>query len=279
MRLPLAGTLLLGLLLTPTASHAAQSYDNCVGFIESVPAVITTQGVWCLRADVSTAISTGSAIQVNTNNVTIDCNDFKLGGLAAGDATQAFGIYATSRSNITITNCNVRGFYYGIHTAGGFGNRAISNILDGNTYLGIWLGSEGSTIRGNTVTDTGGSTATTNAAYGIASWFGVDIIDNTVNSVFSVGGISESFGIAAYNGSGASITGNRVRGVVAGATAYSIAAYTPSTAIERNQVFGDTTGTGIFCNTNSSTAVGNLISRVATSVATCQASGNIFNAN
>ena len=87
---PLSFLVLLLFLCGPRAAHAAQSYDNCTGFITSVPAVISTQGTWCLKQDLATAIASGNAISVNANNVTLDCNDFKLGGLAAGAGTVAF---------------------------------------------------------------------------------------------------------------------------------------------------------------------------------------------
>src|SRR5690606_24652633 len=88
----LAALLLLGGLAATQPARAAQSYDACTGFIDSVPATISTQGVWCLRKDLSTNITSGNAITIATNNVTIDCNDFKLGGLAAGNGSNAFGI-------------------------------------------------------------------------------------------------------------------------------------------------------------------------------------------
>ncbi|HEY0661599.1 MAG TPA: hypothetical protein VGD21_09825, partial [Lysobacter sp.] len=76
-----AGIAVLAILLAgpvaPAPAQAAQSYDNCTGFIDSLPATITTQGTWCLRKDLSTAMSSGNAITIATNNVTIDCNDFK----------------------------------------------------------------------------------------------------------------------------------------------------------------------------------------------------------
>src|SRR5690606_30008425 len=73
---------LLGLLwLAPAPATAADSFDSCTGYIDSLPATISSQGVWCLRGHLSTGISSGDAISINTNNVTIDCNDFKLGGL------------------------------------------------------------------------------------------------------------------------------------------------------------------------------------------------------
>ena len=62
------------------SAFAAESYDACVGFVDAIPAVITTQGVWCLRKDLATSNSVITAIDIQTSNVTIDCNGFKLGG-------------------------------------------------------------------------------------------------------------------------------------------------------------------------------------------------------
>src|SRR5690606_28675588 len=56
--------LLAGMLLVPHAARAAQSYDTCTGFIDSLPATINSQGTWCLRGNVSTAITSGNAIEV-----------------------------------------------------------------------------------------------------------------------------------------------------------------------------------------------------------------------
>src|SRR6185369_13051491 len=91
--------------VAPSLVRAAESYDNCVGFVDSVPAVIATQGTWCLRHDLSTAITAGNAITIATNNVIIDCNDFKLGDLSAGAGTQAVGVQATDRLNTTVRHC------------------------------------------------------------------------------------------------------------------------------------------------------------------------------
>ena len=111
----LGALILLALaLFAARPADAAESYDNCNNTISSLPAVIATQGTWCFKGDLATAITSGSAITVNTNNVTIDCNNFKLGGLAAGLGTSTYGIFANNRFNISVRHCNVRGFYVGI---------------------------------------------------------------------------------------------------------------------------------------------------------------------
>src|SRR5690606_20448934 len=108
-----------------------------------------------------TAITSGNAIHIAANNVTIDCNDFKIGGLAAGNASNANGIYAPAKQSATVRHCNVRGFRTGIsfldtgtHTGGG--HLVEDNRLDNNLEYGIYVGGENSLVRRNRVYDTGG---------------------------------------------------------------------------------------------------------------------------
>src|SRR5690606_14654473 len=140
----------------------AETHDTCAGFIDSVPAVISTQGVWCLRGDVSTAQTSGSAIEIAANNVTIDCNGYKIGGLAAGSSSAANGIYAYGRMNITVRNCNIRGFLHGISLFGSNagGHLVEDNRLDGNLYVGMDIYGDNNTVQRNQVYDTGGGTST-----------------------------------------------------------------------------------------------------------------------
>src|SRR5712691_1804649 len=72
--------------------------------ITALPAVITGQGIYCFTGHLSTAMTSGNAIDIQTNNVVLDLNGFKLGGLAAGLGTFAVGIHAIDRQNITIKN-------------------------------------------------------------------------------------------------------------------------------------------------------------------------------
>ena len=106
---------IMGLLLYSilALSPAQAETTNCTA-ITSLPYVVTTQGVYCFTGHLSTSITLGSAITINANNVTIDMNGFKLGGLAAGGGTGATGIYAIQRKNITIRNGIIRGFRLGI---------------------------------------------------------------------------------------------------------------------------------------------------------------------
>src|SRR5690606_30319107 len=168
--------------VAPGSANAAQSYDNCTGFIDSLPATISTQGVWCLDKNLGTAITSGNAITIATNNVTIDCNDFKLGGLAAGDGSLATGIYAENRQNAAVRHCSVRGFQTGIRLDGGAGHLVEDNRLDNNLYTGIRVSGDNNRVRRNAVYDTGGGN-------GFITSFGIDaeasVVDNTVGGVFA----------------------------------------------------------------------------------------------
>jgi hypothetical protein len=224
MRLHVGGLAVLLLACPASQALAARSYDNCTGYIESLPATISTQGTWCLRKDVATAISAGAAIQVDTNNVTIDCNDFKIGGLAAGLATQADGILALTRSNITVRNCNVRGFRRGIALvdedfmlASGSGHVVENNRLNANTVMAMQVEGEGSMIRQNMLFDTGGAPAPY-ASYGIVSRGSIDVIDNTISNVFvDANANAGAIGISASQ-NGGTIQGNRIRGLLPSGT-------------------------------------------------------------
>ena len=104
-------SVLLAVALGPAASRAETV--NCAP-ITTLPTIIAAQGIYCFTGHLSTAITSGNAIDIQTNNVILDLNGFKLGGLAAGAGTTAIGIHALDRQNITIKNGTVRGFLRGI---------------------------------------------------------------------------------------------------------------------------------------------------------------------
>ncbi|QSX79693.1 NosD domain-containing protein [Agrilutibacter solisilvae] len=275
----------LAVLLAPHAAQAAESYDNCTGFIDSVPATISTQGVWCLRKDLSTGLTDVAAITVANNNITIDCNGFKLGGLQAGTGTDSHGVSTSAdRQGVTVRRCNIRGFRVGINLTGG-GHVVEDNTLNGMTFQGINLVGDGSVARGNTVLTTGGSTHPTYLTYavGIATAYDVDVIDNTVNGVVptgDAGGNGNASGIYTYLNQAGTVSGNRVRGVAATGTGVEQAI--------RNQASGRVTvventlngsgragSTGVLCGTSVGAAVRNVVSGFDTAVANCYGEANV----
>ena len=136
---------------------------NCTA-ITYLPYTISTQGIYCLKGNLATNMTAVSAIEIAANNVVIDLNGFKLGGLAAGPGTSSTGISALQRTNITIRNGTVRGFARGIWLVDDLPyttsqGHLIENVrADMNTSVGIWVMGQGNMVRNNQVVDTGGST-------------------------------------------------------------------------------------------------------------------------
>jgi hypothetical protein len=264
----------------PLAAHAAQSYDNCTGFITSLPVNIGTQGVWCMRHDVSTALATGYAINITANNVTIDCNDFKVGGLAAGDATNTIGIHASNRQNVTVRNCNVRGFQYGVDIQGGDGHLVEDNRIDESTLFGIRIetSSPASIVRRNRVIGTGGAPGYS-GSYGIVA--AGDIIDNTIDGQFSAQANGVIIGIEALSG-GAEVSHNRVRGQQISATGWGVGirvAWSSATIADNRIQSGPVlaSGKGIDAHADAFCS-GNTVSHYGIGVTGCQdAGGNASN--
>jgi hypothetical protein len=214
MRFPIAGAVLAGLALLPAVpAGAADSFDSCAGFITSLPATISTQGVWCMNRDMATSLASGAAISIRTNNVTIDCNDFKLGGFAAGAGSLTHGIHAVGRVNITVRNCMLRGFNRGVYLEGtsGGGHVVEDSRVEGSLVVGIHVEGDGSLVQRNLVTDTGGATGSLSSAGILGN--GANLLDNTVDGVTAAGSAQYTFGLIG-NGFGALVARNSVRNVI-----------------------------------------------------------------
>jgi hypothetical protein len=271
--------LLLGLVIGMRQANAAESYDNCAGFIDALPATISTQGVWCLRHDLVTAITSGNAITIDANNVTLDCNGYKVGGLAGGLGTWARGVSVWFKVNATVRNCNVRGFQYGLFL---FGDRHLveRNRLDANTSIGIVSNGNGIVIRDNAVNDTGGSPDQRDATAIDAQGAGTRVLDNTVHGVAPAGwpdGQKLPRGIVIQRGIA---QGNRVTGLVQNGLQPAAGIVVDGRAIVRDNVtmqYASTVGQGIGL-TPGTTAIcqGNVVQGYQYGItAACEQSGNL----
>jgi hypothetical protein len=215
--LSVAAALAAGLL--SVGSARAETFHTCKGFIASVPTTISTQGVWCMNQDLSSALASGALITVATNNVTIDCNGYKLGGLSAGIGTQTTGILSQNRMNVTIRGCNLRGFKRPVSLSGtpSAGHSVVDNRIEAATEAGVYVAGSGVEIARNFIVDTGG------APTGLDTWAiylegDGDVVDNRIDGVAPAGedGSSSTFGIEVEGPSGAVVRGNRVRNVDGG---------------------------------------------------------------
>jgi len=270
--------LLLALLTAPRAAQAAESFDNCAGTIASLPAVISTPGTWCLNQNLSTSITSGNAIAITTNDVTLNCNDFAISGLNAGAGTIAYGVAATNRLNVTVQHCTIRGFYFGVSLSGGSGHTVEDNRFDGNTYVGMRVDGIRSAVQRNLVIDTGSSTVVANA-FGISTNGSVDIVDNSVSGVIArAGGGGYVYGIITATNTSGSIRGNRVRELLkdGSGVVYGIWNNTSGRIILRNNDLlanGAAGTTGIRCANSTGSASDNMINGFVSGMPGCSNDG------
>ena len=189
----LSPLLLIATLATPVQAETI----NCTP-ITSLPATISTQGLYCLTGNLATSQTAGNVILITANNVTLDLNGWKIGGQGAGTGTHSIGIYSGA-VNVTVKNGIVRGFYIGIDLAGR-GAVVQDMLVDQNTVYGIVATGQGAVIEHNQVVDTGGATYTDNIdAYGIEANGPGSTVSNNVVSGLTATGTGNEWGIYVFS--------------------------------------------------------------------------------
>jgi len=251
--------LLLGIAFVAPV-QAAESYDNCTGVITSLPATLNTQGTWCMQGNLSTAISAGAAITVTANNITIDCNDFKLGGLAAGLSTNAIGISGNNVLNLAVRRCGIRGFLDGIRLSGTASGALIEhNRFDSNTSSGINIAGSNHQVLFNRIIDTGGRPASVASNGILATASESQITDNSIVGMTATDINGHVTGITASGGA-SEISRNYISGLVrpdlGGATGIETGAGTGS-SIHRNQLLNVVHSIGTAINSTVENQCGN----------------------
>ena len=278
------GAALLATTWWATSARAAESYDNCTGFIDSLPATIGTQGTWCLRQDVSTAQTSGNAILVQASNVTIDCNDFKIGNLSAGVGTETRGISTQgTRLNLTVRNCGIRGFGQGVVTQAGSGHLVEDNRFDQNRESAISLTGDGVIVRRNRVIDTGGSPANGATSAIFLAGAGTLVADNVISGVVLDPGVANGTVNAINLGDGPHrITNNLIQGLFptgAGVARGIWGDFLPIYASDNVVVSSAaTTGTGALAGSVKSVCRNNSVTNLSAGVTGCtDGGGNVSN--
>jgi len=242
------------LALVMTWSARAGAETNTCTAIAALPAVISAQGIYCLTANLSTGMTSGNAITVTANNVTIDLNGWKLGGQAAGTGTSTVGV-SSSASNVTVRNGIVRGFRKGLQLSGS-GALVEGLVVDFNTSTAVEVDGDSSIVRNNQILNTGGATISADeSAYGILVQGTGTLVDGNLVSGLTSGG-SNAAEYAIYLGSAASdctVRNNVVSDNTAPASASPLLFWagirmgnSTRVAVIGNSVTGFTTGRGIY---------------------------------
>jgi hypothetical protein len=128
-----------GLMLLSVASYGQT-------IIGSVPYTISNPGNYVLNTDLPYA-GTGTAITVNSNNVTIDFQGYQLKSSAPSSGVTITGIALTNVNNVTIKNGRLSAFVVGINIQGGIGH-VVEKMRILSTYSPNENGPYGITITG-----------------------------------------------------------------------------------------------------------------------------------
>ena len=202
------------------ATTAGAEVTQCTP-ITAIPTTLYSPGIYCLTGDLLTGITSGAAIDIKGDNITIELNGHRLGGGSAGSSTTASGIRTWNSTGTVIRNGSIKGFYAAVALSGGRANLVEGIRADGNYVVGINSTSTQTVIRNNQISNTGGSTAQTSApwAHGIlATGQGTAILNNNIANVASTGDAS---GIAVVSND-CVVNSNRISTVSSATRAYGI---------------------------------------------------------
>jgi hypothetical protein len=182
------------------ASAQTASLTDCVPL--SIPATITRSGTYCLTQNFRTTLvaARSAAITVNASNVVVDLAGHTIDNRGAGAATQAIGVWAEDRQNITVRNGTLRGFFIAVGTGCSSpptlecGTSTVSqgHVVESvraqdSTFSGIDAWGFGTIIRQNQILNTGGTTVIPGLSAAVRlNGSGMRVIDNDIATVTSI---------------------------------------------------------------------------------------------
>jgi len=107
---------------------------------------------YILTGDVNS--TSESCFDITAGGVTLDCNGSAITG--PGSFYTGDGVSINGHNNVTVKNCIITGFEYGIHFTGAGYGAILNNTANSNNGHGIWLySSSNSTIANNTASSNG----------------------------------------------------------------------------------------------------------------------------
>lgn len=169
MRLAVIALLVLALL---SPAYALTNINSCTN-------LNVTNEVYNLTADIGCS-GTCSCINIDASNVTLQCNGFLING-SGYVFPYNYGINFTSVSNITIKDCRVTDFVYGIIAViSDFSNITNNTLANNSIGIGLLADSDNNTVHNNFITgysygDGWGITTNSSSNYNLIS-------NNTVSS-------------------------------------------------------------------------------------------------
>ncbi len=124
-----------------------------------------------LTSDLVNTTGNQICLQFGTDNIVLDCNGRWINSTGAGGVSSGYGVYnppsypKQHRNNITVKNCNFKGWTYNVYSYFISNLTIVNNTLNSSGYMSILLGdeSENANISNNTIYfNTGTSSCTDN---------------------------------------------------------------------------------------------------------------------
>lgn len=112
--------ILTAVLLGSAQNVSAINIDNC--------SLLDTAGeIYNLTQDIDDSSNT-TCVNVTADNVTLDCNGYKIDGVYS---SSTYGVYAFGRDNVTVKNCNVTDWWYGVYL-----NLTSDSVISNDNFTG-----------------------------------------------------------------------------------------------------------------------------------------------
>jgi nitrous oxidase accessory protein NosD len=207
----------LALVICCAFGSARAEVTDCTE-VTSLPAVINSPGIWCLKSDLSSNRKTGSLIRIGVSGVTLDLNGHTLNGVPAGPTTQAVGIRANDVVGAIIRNGIIRGFATGVLLDGAASaNHLLENLqVDRSSIYGMDVKGTGIIVRNNQITDVGGGGGEFQSAVGIYA-HQTNRLTITGNVIAHLHGNNmEGYGVFVSGGDTVEVSGNSITDPVTG---------------------------------------------------------------
>lgn len=141
-----------------------------VTLIESLPYTISASGSYKLGANLTTTATSGAAITVSADDVTIDLDGRWLSNAGAGLSSTCVGILAANRQNVTVKNGGITKFYKGISATDSsslksdYGSHWLRDLMIRDClYMGVELQGSGNRVENSQISGTQGYAGAANS--------------------------------------------------------------------------------------------------------------------
>ena len=201
--------------------------------VSALPATMSTPGTYVLSQDlVLDSSSFHQAISIRSSDVILDCQGKRI-SVSVPDGGLEGVFIASSLSEVTVMNCVLEGFDYGVRGgSGGTGLKILNNELHDGGNIGIYVSGNDTHVVGNRIiaqhyTD---DSSTSGIGIMLSSFDGTSSMPSSgalIQDNFIVGlkGREQAMGIQIVGSTGAQVLGNKILDISAddqGAYVYAI---------------------------------------------------------